>query len=171
LGSTEKVKGGSSSGLEVLSVCPDEIESHEFKVAVTWSGENLADITLESRPSLPLSSPQVFGGQPGCYTPQELFISSITACYTTTFLSILRRMKQSLDSLVIEGHGVIERDPEGGWRFREVIVKMNIGIPNEESTAQISRGVELAKKYCMVTRAVSCPVHLEHTINGQTTPI
>ncbi len=151
-------------------MCPDEAVSHEFKVAIKWSGERLADINLEGRPALPLSSPEVFGGQAGYYTPQELFVSSIAACYMTTSLSILRKMRQTIDALVIEGAGVIERDPEGGWRFSEIVVKMNVRVPDGDTTTKIPRVVKLTKKYCMIARVVSCPIRLELTLNGKITP-
>lgn len=151
-------------------MCPDDATTHEFKVAITWTGEHLADINLDGRPILPLSSPEVFGGKAGCYTPQELFVSSITACYMTTTLSILRRMNQTIDALGIKGAGIIERDPEGGWRFREIVVNMNVEVAHEGSTTKIPRAVKLAKKYCMIARAVSCPIQVELVINGEITP-
>lgn len=153
---------------EVPFLNPDKVDFHEFKVAIVWTGERLADIELEGRPKLLLSSPPVFGGQAGCHTPQEMFVSSIAACYMTTSLSILRKMKQSIDALTIEGIGVIGRDPEGGWRFSEIVVKMNVRVPDEDSTTKIPRVVKLAKKYCMIARVVSCPIRLELTLNGQT---
>jgi peroxiredoxin-like protein len=151
-------------------MCPDETETHEFKVAITWTGERQGDINLDGRPALVLSSPEAFGGQAGCYTPQELFVSSITACYMTTSLSILRRMKQTIDALTINGAGVIERDPEGGWRFSEIIVKLNIQVADTKTTTKIARVVKLAKKYCMISKAVSCPIHMELEVNGKITP-
>ncbi|MFX1474157.1 MAG: OsmC family protein [Promethearchaeota archaeon] len=149
---------------------PDEVVSHEFKVAITWPGEYPGNIGFKDRAGLSLSSPPEFGGQAGSYTPQELFVSSIASCYLTTFTFFLNRMKLSVDSLTMEGCGVVEQVPEGGWRFREVMVTMNIRLTNADATAKISRAIELSEKYCMVTRSVSCSTRLEHTINGQKAP-
>ena len=151
-------------------MCPEKGVSHEFRVTVTESDERLGDIALEGRPSLPISPPKVFGGQVDCYAPQELFVSSIAACTMSTFLGILRKMKQSIDSLDIEGLGVIEPNPEGGWHFTEIVVKLNIRASGEDAITKISRAVQLTNKYCMVARAVSSPIRLELVLNGKTTP-
>lgn len=149
-------------------MCPDETVSHKFEATIADSDTYLGDVVLEGKPGLPISPPKVFGGEPDCYAPQELFVSSIAACTKSTFLGILlRRMKQSIDSLDVESFGIIKQHPEGGWYFTEIVVKLIIKVSGEDAITKIKRAAKLTDKYCMVSRAVSGPVRIELVINGQ----
>ncbi len=142
----------------------DSDEHYEFPVAVQWLGEHKGELRLEGKPNLPLSSPTVFGGLSNYYTPQELFVSSIATCYLTTFMTIYKRMKEDIQDYKIKGVGIIERVPEGGWRFSKIVITLFITIPKSGSKMKIKKAVDLSHKYCMVSRSVNCQIHLESII-------
>jgi organic hydroperoxide reductase OsmC/OhrA len=142
----------------------DSESRYEFPVTVQWIGEHKGELHLEGKPTLPISSPPFFGGLSNHYSPQELFISSITACYLTTFLTLAQRMQEPVQNYTIEGCGVIERVPEDGWRFSEVVIKLFIIVPKKGSEVKIQRAINLTEKYCMVSRSVNCPIRVESVI-------
>lgn len=142
----------------------EPVESFEFHVTVNSTGDHGGEILFEGKPTLPTSSPPVFGGAADRYSPQELFVSAVTACYLTTFGSYAKRMKVTVKSLSIEGRGVVQRDAASGWRFTDVFVVMHIGVPDAASKLVAQRAAELTEKFCMVSRSVRCPVHLDARI-------
>jgi organic hydroperoxide reductase OsmC/OhrA len=146
-------------------VSKDQVESFEFRVTVNSTGEHSGDILFDGKPTLPTASPPVFGGEADRYSPQELFVSAVTACFLTTFTIYAKRMKVTVKSLSIEGRGVVQRDAVSGWRFTEVFVTMQIGVPDAASKSTAQRAAELTEKFCMVSRSVKCPVHLETRIS------
>jgi len=142
-------------------VSQDQAESFEFHVTVNSTADHSGEILFDGKPTLATGSPPVFGGETDRYSPQELFVSAVTACFLTTFTSYAKRMKVTVKSLSIEGRGVVQRDAASGWRFTDVFVTMHIGVPDATSKSTAQRATELTEKFCMVSRSVKCPVHLE----------
>jgi len=132
----------------------------EFKTVIEWTGGHEGDVAFEGKPSLPLSSAPFWGGQGDHYSPQELFVSSIAGCYVTTFGEFIERMNQSVEDFKVEGRGLVERHPDGGFHFTHIYITMHISVDNEGASSKIQRAVDLTKKYCMVSRSVSCNVHV-----------
>jgi uncharacterized OsmC-like protein len=132
---------------------------------VNSTSENVGELVFDQKPALPMSSPQVFGGEADRYSPQELFVASIAGCFLTTFSSNAKRMKLTVNSLRIEGRGVVQRDAASGWRFTDIFIVMHIEVPDTISKGKAQRAAELTEKYCMVSRSVRCQVHLEARIS------
>lgn len=143
----------------------EPVEAFEFRVAVNSTGEHGGEILFDGKPTLPASSPPVFGGEADRYSPQELFVAAVTACFLTTFTSYAKRMKVIANSVRIEGRGIVQRDAASGWRFTDIFVTMHVGVPDAVSKSSAQRVAELTEKFCMVSRSVKCPVHLETRIS------
>lgn len=136
----------------------------EFKTAIEWIGGHEGDAAFEGKPSLPLSSAPFWGGQRDRYSPQELFVLSIAGCYVTTFGEFIERMNQPVKNFRVEGRGVVGRHPDGGFHFTNIYIKMLISVDDEAAATKIQRAVDLTKKYCMVSRSVTCTVHVKSKI-------
>lgn len=136
----------------------------EFSATVTWNGGKEGTINLDGKTELPISAPVYWEGKPDVYSPQDLFVSSITGCYITTFASMMKRMKQPLIAHQASGRAVLCRHPEGGWHFTDIYVTMNITIPKEANIQQVKRAVALTEKYCHVSRSVASKMHVEPKI-------
>jgi peroxiredoxin-like protein len=145
-----------------LSNEPDEF--HEFGVSITWTGGKEGTITLEGKPSIPLSSPPQWDGKPNTYTPHDLFMSGVTGCFITTLASMMKRMKQTLTAHHVTGRGVLNKHPEGGWLFTDIYITMEITVPKDASLSKVKRAVTLTEKYCHISRSIACNVHVEHKI-------
>ncbi|MFX1562113.1 MAG: OsmC family protein [Promethearchaeota archaeon] len=142
----------------------DDAPVPEFKAVIKWTGGHDGEIAMEGKPSLPISSPPFWGGHGGRYSPQELFVSAITGCYVTTFGEFIKRMNQPIEALKIEGRGILERHPEGGFLFTHIYITMHISVKDEAASSKAQKAVDLTKKYCMVSRSVSCNVHVTSKI-------
>lgn len=139
----------------------DQVESLEFRVAVSGTGDHEGEIRFEGKPSLPTSSAPIFGGEADRYSPQDLFVSAVAACFLTTFVTFAKRAKVAVKAVDIEGRGVVQRDAASGWRFTDVYVTMRIGVPDTVSKSAVQRVAELTEKFCMISRSVKCQVHLD----------
>ncbi len=139
-------------------------ETHEFDVKITWKGGKEGTITLEGKPDLPLTSPVLFDGKPDAYSPHDLFMSAISGCYITTFATMMKRMKEPLNSHQVSGRGIIHKHPEGGWHFTDIYITMNITIPKDATLSKVKRAVKLTEKYCQITRSLASKVHVEPNI-------
>jgi peroxiredoxin-like protein len=142
----------------------EPVDFHEFDVNVSWTGGKEGTITLEGKSSLPLSSPLHWDGTPDAYSPHDLFMSAVAGCYITTFASMMKRMKQPLEAHHVSGRGVLSKHPEGGWNFTDIYITMGITVPRNAKLSQVKRAISLTKKYCHISRALACKVHVEPKI-------
>lgn len=145
----------------------DVSETHEFNAKVTWTGGHEGDITIDGKPSLPITSPTQWEGKLGIYSPQDLFISAIAGCYITTFATLMKKMQQPLKAHQATGRAVLHKHPEGGWHFTDIYVIMNITVPKEANLSQVERAVSLTKKYCQVSRSLTCKLHVKPNIQQE----
>lgn len=139
-------------------------ETLEFDVKITWTGGKEGTIASEGKPNLPLSSPVHWDGKPDAYSPHDLFLSAVTGCFITTFVSMMKRMKQSITAHQVSGRGILSKHPEGGWNFTDIYITMDITVPKDAKLSQVKRAVTLTEKYCHISRSVACKVHVEPKI-------
>ena len=139
-------------------------EEHHFEVSIDWKEGHEGDLKVQGKSTLPLSSPPIWGGHSDRFSPQELFVASVAGCYMTTFSEFAHRMDLTIKSLQIRGRGTVQRHPQGGWHFTNMHIQMDITTPDEKSALKVQRAVQLAHKYCMVSRSLKCQVDVEHHI-------
>ncbi len=65
-----------------------KIKSKQFvyETRLKWKGSREGLLTSEGKPSIEISTPPEFKGQPGVWTPETLLVASVHTCVMTTFL-------------------------------------------------------------------------------------
>ena len=61
-----------------------------FTTELYWSGDKLGIVGSSSLKSFSVSTPPEFGGPEGEWSPEHLFLSSITSCFMSTYLVICK---------------------------------------------------------------------------------
>ncbi len=120
-------------------------------------------VVEEVQPSIAFSAPPEFQGEPGCWTPEHLFLASIAGCFVSTFSGIASFSKFEFLSLDVQLEGAIEKD-EGGWRFTQVNLRPRLKIALAKDREKASRLIEKAEKTCLITRSLTSRIILEPEI-------
>ncbi|WP_018912509.1 OsmC family protein [Thiomonas sp. FB-6] len=148
-------------------------EQHEFISRVEWTGnrgegtrsyrgyDRSWDIAIPGKPVVHCSNDPRLGGDPGLANPEDLLISSLSACHMLWYLHLA-----SVAGIVVLGYrdhavGVGESTPDGAGRFVKAVLRPHIVV---------RRGADLARaeaihgeigKVCFIARSVNFPVHHE----------
>ncbi len=128
---------------------PDKIS---YTVSVEWDGETGGFARLKGEKELRIDTPPEFHGKGVGYCPDELFITSVASCILTTFLYFKNKLKLELKGFNVKAEMKVIREETGYW-VRKMEIKVN-GTVEKGHGEKFVRCLQLAKKYCHITRAL-----------------
>ncbi|SMO47654.1 OsmC family protein [Fodinibius sediminis] len=97
--------------------------------------------------------PEFEGGIPGKWSPEHLFVASVSSCLMTTFTAIAEFSKLAYESLNIKALGKMAKK-EGRFMMTEITLEPELIITNEKLADKARRILEKAEKNCLITRSI-----------------
>ena len=126
---------------------------------VRWGMGRRGSICSFGKPELEISSPPEFKGDPGFWTPEDLFVASVNACIMMTFLAYAQHKGLELAEYESEAEGVLE-NVEGKYRFTEVTVRPHVVVKSAEAVSQAREILNSAHRDCLVTNSTTAEVKI-----------
>ena len=87
-----------------------------------------------------------------------MFVAAINNCLMTTFFYFVRKLNVEILSYYSEAQGRLEKQKDG-FRFTHVEVRAEATLAQQQLAEKVRQIGDLAEKYCLVSRSVTCPVH------------
>jgi organic hydroperoxide reductase OsmC/OhrA len=139
---------------------------HHYEATVTLSDFDRAEGTLSTAtaPEVEVGPPLQFDGRPGHQSPEELLLGAIATCHMTTLVALARRKQVPLVRYVARASGTLEKTREG-LRFTSFRLHVDC-TTSPGSEAELSRLVEVAEGYCIVSGALKVEVELESSVTA-----
>jgi organic hydroperoxide reductase OsmC/OhrA len=134
-----------------------------YETTVEWKGERDVRVSAPGLDPVDSGPPTAFGGKPGPWTPEHLFIASANACFAITFLTIAENSRLALISFSCTARGIAAKT-EFGYEIAEVFLRPNLVIAEEADRFKAERLLEKAEKYCLIARSMRSKVRLAPTI-------
>jgi organic hydroperoxide reductase OsmC/OhrA len=100
------------------------------------------------------TAPLQFGGVEDRWTPEDLLLSAVASCYTTTFRELAERSRFEYSDLEVEVQGSIQR-ADSGYQFSEIVMRPNLTILSEEGRERALVLLQKADALCLVSRALA----------------
>lgn len=145
-------------------------KQHDYTSLIEWTGDRgdgtrtyrgydrTWNIATPGKPVVPCSNDPLLGGDPTLHNPEDLLLSSLSACHMLWYLHLA-----SSAGIVVRGYqdqpiGVGESTPDGAGLFVRATLKPHI---------KVERGADLSKadaihreihKVCFIARSVNFPV-------------
>lgn len=143
-----------------------------FEVNSTWDGETGGKITaVHSGYELQFDMPTDWGGQSRALCPDELFLSSVAGCITTTFVYFCRKMKFTPIEFSLKVSGDVDFIQNvRAYRLTKITIAANLVV--EEGEERIGeKCFAFAKDFCHVTKSVDTCIPMEVNLSMQTKAI
>ena len=150
--------------------------THFYKARITWTGntgagtKNYASysrdhtVSIQGKPDIHGSSDPAFRGDPGRYNPEELLLSSLSACHMLWYLHLCAAAGITVLDYFDEAEGIMRENSEVGGRFTEVILKPTVVIADREKRGQAEDLHFKANQLCFIARSVNFPVRHQPNI-------
>jgi organic hydroperoxide reductase OsmC/OhrA len=133
-------------------------KSYLFKNTVFKEGDKTAKTVFSGPGELKVGPAPEFEGSPETLNPEEMFVAAINNCLMTTFFYFVRKSNFEVLSYYSDAQGRVEKQADG-FRFTNVEVRAEVILLQQEFAEKVREFGELAEKYCLVSRSVTCPVH------------
>lgn len=142
------------------------IESHDYRLHLEGTSVKMGlltdpDGTLED---LEVASPPEFGGPDGVWSPEHLFVASVSGCLMTTFRAIADLSKLEVVSYRDDAVGTLVRGEDRYYRIEKITLRPRIVIGEHASPERAHRLVEKAEQACLISRSVSSEIVVEPTV-------
>jgi len=141
-------------------------KSYLFKNTVLKEGDESAKTIFSGPGELEVGPAPEFEGNPATLNPEEMFVAAINNCLMTTFFYFVRKLNVEILSYYSEAQGRLEKQKDG-FRFTHVGVQAEVTLAQQELAEKVRQLGDLAEKYCLVSRSVTCPVQYELELRRQ----
>jgi len=140
-------------------------DKHLYEVDLEWKEGRIGILRSEVLDEeIEVATPPEFpGGVEGIWSPEHLFVSSVSSCFMTTFTAIAEYSKLEYEELTVKASGVMSR-VDGKFAMSEIILRPKLIISNETQKDKALRILQKAEEACLITRSIKTKVELEPTI-------
>jgi peroxiredoxin-like protein len=135
-----------------------------YEAEVEWTGQRSGQLRSRSLLSLDVAAPPEFKGEEGKWTPEHLFVSSVAACFMTTFAAIAELSKLAYVSFRCTAIGKLEKLEGAGYQITGITLKPRLVIPESSDRERALRILQKAEKSCLISNSIKSEVTLEPTI-------
>jgi organic hydroperoxide reductase OsmC/OhrA len=149
------------------------MKKHRYQTLVEWTG-NTGEGTLAYRSyeraheisvlgknhDIMGSSDPSFLGDSSRYNPEELFLSSLSACHMLWFLHLCSVHKIIVTAYRDNAEGTMTEDENGGGRFTAVRLHPQVKVKDSHMLAKANDLHEEANTLCFI--ANSCNFNISH---------
>ncbi|MGA8312467.1 MAG: OsmC family protein [Terriglobales bacterium] len=130
-------------------------EAQKYRVVVWWNSEQTGLAISSSAPNaIHFTAPPEFNGLEGKWTPEDLLLSAVASCYTTTFHAVAEHSGLEYADLEVDVEGSVHKT-DSGYSFNEIVIRPNLTISSEEEQTRALRLLQKAKSVCLIARALA----------------
>lgn len=146
---------------------------HSYTARVVWTG-NTGDgtrgyksykrtwnVETPGKPVLHCSNDPLLGGDPALFNPEDLLLSSLSACHMLWYLHLASDAGFVITSYVDNPIGIGEVGPDGRGQFIRAVLRPVIALEKDADSAQADAIHARIHDYCFIARSVSFPVVCE----------
>jgi organic hydroperoxide reductase OsmC/OhrA len=155
------------------------VREHVYELVTRWTGNRGAgtanaraydrshEIEAAGKPSIPGSSDAAFRGDRTRWNPEELLVSSLSACHMLWYLHLCADAGVNVVAYEDRPRGIMAENPDGSGAFTRVVLR-----PHATVTASADRQLaislhERAHHMCFIASSVRFPVDVEPTLTVQ----
>src|SRR6186713_1138493 len=128
-----------------------------FTTELYWSGDKSGILSSSSLKSFAVSTSPEFGGPEGEWSAEQLFLSSITSCFMSTYLGFVNKMKFENTGFECTATGQVEM-VDGKYKFTYIHIYPKAFVGNEVDVEKARIAMEKTKKYCLISNSVNAEI-------------
>jgi organic hydroperoxide reductase OsmC/OhrA len=136
---------------------------HRYEVRIAGGPSGRATLASPGVPDLATAAPVDFDGPGDVWSPEQLLLAAVEACFLLTFRAIAQASRIEFTSLTVDGEGIVDRG-KGGVHFSEIVLRPRLTLPPGADPERARWALAKAEKTCLVSASLSTPVRLEPEI-------
>ena len=142
------------------------LKSFSYTTGLRWDEGKLGMMSSDGKPEIRISSPREFKGEPGHWTPEDLFVGAIEMCQMLTFLALAQKQQLTLVSYKSTARGTLEF-VDSQYRFTRVVIMPCVTIEAPGTEAMVQTLMKEAHNRCLVANSVTAVVEVNPSVTVQ----
>jgi peroxiredoxin-like protein len=138
---------------------------HQYSARVAGGPVGYATVSSGGVPDLRTAAPLDFDGPGDAWSPEQLLLAAVEACFMLTFRAVAQASRLEFVSLAVEAEGIVDR-VDGVTRFTEIVLRPRVALPAGADRIRVQRALEKAERACLVSSSLDTPIRLEPEIAG-----
>jgi peroxiredoxin-like protein len=141
-------------------------QEHVYEVDIRWKEGRVGTLSSSKlNDEIEVATPPEFpGGVEGKWSPEHLFISSVSSCFMTTFLAFADYSKLEVTDLKVNAKGTLNKAEDGKFIVSQIKLNAELEITDEKFADKAKRIMEKAESACLISRSIKTEVLLEPTL-------
>ena len=137
-------------------------DQHTYDLTVTWNEGRIGTMSSDKLDdSIKVATPPEFpGGVDGIWSPEHLFVASVSSCFMTSFAAVADYSKLDFTDLRIDSIGTMSKE-NGKFVMSKILLKPVLTIEDESKEKKAYRLLEKAEEICLITRSIKAEVVCE----------
>jgi len=133
--------------------------THDYQVALNWDGDRKGTLSSQvlSKTIEVATPPEFAKGMPDIWSPEHLFIASVSSCLMTTFLAIAENFGLEFESFSCNAVGKLEM-VEGKYKMSEITLMPLLKIANDQSEEKALKVLTKAETACLITNSINSKI-------------
>lgn len=125
-----------------------------FEVQLNWLCKHKGILWADDvEGTINVATPEVFGGEGNEWSPEHLFLGSLSSCFMSTYLNYAKKIGCDINRLTCSTQGTVELI-NGKYEFIKLDVFPMVYVSNEEHLESARLALEKAEKYCLTCNSV-----------------
>lgn len=147
-------------------------KEHTYRVTAWWASGQTGITKSDSAPNaIHFAAPPQFGGLEGRWSPEDMLLSAVASCFTTTFQAVAGYSRFEFMDLEVQVEGTVAKT-SSGYCFTSIVIRPKLTVPDRGAE---SLGLELLKKakhLCLVSRALAITQEFDAQVEvGNAVPV
>jgi len=143
---------------------------HHYKATVQWTGnkgtgtdnyrnyERSHQIIIENKSDISGSSDPAFRGDKTKHNPEDLLVSSLSACHMLTYLHLCAVAGVIVTDYIDNATGIMVDTSNGGGQFTEVTLNPIVTVTEQRMVDQANELHKKANELCFIANSMNFPV-------------
>lgn len=126
-----------------------------FEVQLNWRAGTSGILSAkDANGSIIVATPPPFGGEGNQWTPEHLFLSSISSCFMTTYLAFAKKLHFEIADFRCDAIGQIEIIKRK-YKFTHINLYPIVYIAEESLRTKANLALEKTHRHCLVANSVN----------------
>jgi organic hydroperoxide reductase OsmC/OhrA len=148
-------------------------KQHAYTSSIVWTGDRgegtksyrgydrTWEIRTPGKPVIACSNDPLLGGDPGLPNPEDLLLSTLSACHMLWYLHLASAAGIVVMTYRDEPEGIGETSPNGAGRFLRATLRPTISVKAGADLARAEAIHHEVHQFCFIARSVSFPIAYE----------
>jgi len=139
---------------------------HIYTVTVNGLPDNNLSVSSGNLEPLEIAPPVQFDGPGDQWSPEELFMASVSSCLVLSFRAIAKASKFEWLSITCESSGELKK-VDKQTKFTSLVSRAKLIVPLGTSVDVGEKLLHKAEQTCFISNSLSCESRIEYEIIQQ----